>query len=106
MVDNFDNGKRGVLGNESLFVHGLTISEESELDLNGLLLYVEGDVESILDDWIADGRLFDSTLASGLLNAVYVMEDDWTVIVPEPATIGVLLIGGFVLIRWARKIKV
>ncbi len=86
LVDAFDNGNRDVGGSECLFAYEVIINEGSQLDLNSLLLYVEGDVESTLDGWIADGRLFDSLLGSTVLDAVYVTEDDWTMVIPDPVT--------------------
>jgi hypothetical protein len=76
LVDHYDNGNRGLGGRESLFVHELVISPDSSLDLNGLPLYVAGDMESVLDSWIADDRLFDGD--GVFLDAVYDVGHDWT----------------------------
>lgn len=87
LVDDFDNGNRSG-GSECLFVHSLTIGAGSSLDVNGLRLFVEGDVEAVLDGWIVDGRLFDGTLVGGdTLDAVYDPAEGWTTLLlndPEP----------------------
>jgi len=79
LVDAYDNGRRGAAGRECLFVHALDIGEGSWLDVNGLPLYVAGDVAATLDGWIADGTLIDSTGAAGL-DAAYIAASDWTVV--------------------------
>ena len=94
---------------EALFVHNLSISGASTLDLNGLGLYVEGDVENTLDGWIGGvntGRLCDSTLMSGwYLDAVYDLDQDWTTLtpVPEPATVALFTFGGLAILRWRKR---
>ncbi|MBN2563730.1 MAG: hypothetical protein JXQ75_22665 [Phycisphaerae bacterium] len=63
LVDDSDNGS-GKGGRECFFLHEHSITEESKLDRHGLLLYVEGNVESMLTERIGDaddGRLLDST---------------------------------------------
>jgi len=99
LVDAFDNGKR-TGGNECLFTRALVVNEGSQLDLGGFWLYVDGDVEAVLDGWIANGRLFDSTGTS--LNVIYDGDHDWTV-VPEPATLSLLALGGLVMFRRRKK---
>ncbi|MBA7535825.1 hypothetical protein ES705_28083 [subsurface metagenome] len=78
LVDDYDNGNRGATGKECLFLHDIDINVGSTLDVYSHLLYVESNVESMLDSWIADGRLFDST---GYLDAVYFSADNWTAVV-------------------------
>jgi len=90
LIDDFDNGNRGTTGEECLFVHSLKVDESSMLDLNGLRVYVEGDVASTLDAWIADGRVFDSTEIP--LDATYIPAQDWTFL-PEPTTLALLALG-------------
>lgn len=88
LKDTVNNGRRAG-GSEALFVRDLLINPGSSLDLNGLSLYVEGDVAGRLDGWIRDGRLFDAKLAQGLrLDAWFDAGRNWTTFaaVPEPAT--------------------
>jgi len=85
---------------ESLFIEGLDIFSGKSLDISDITLYVNGNVETILDGWIVDGRLFSSYFSN--LNAVYVMEGGWTVVTPEPATILLLTLGGLVLRKHRR----
>jgi hypothetical protein len=82
LLDVSNNGNRAGGGNECLFLRSLTIGPGSNLRLNGLRLYADGDVESVLDGWIADGRITDSMGVA--LDAVYDSTNDWT-IVPRPA---------------------
>jgi hypothetical protein len=78
-VDAYDNGRRG--STETVFLHDCDIGSDAELDLNGCGLYVEHDVAALLDGWIADGRLTDSSmLPDEYLDAVYVPANDWTVV--------------------------
>ncbi len=101
LVDSVDNGRRGAEGNECLYTHSLMINNGSTINLGGFGLYVEGDVEAQLDGWIADGRLFDSTLP--MLDAVYDPTGGWTVVVPEPATSWLLILGAAPLLRRKRQ---
>ncbi|MCY2931217.1 MAG: PEP-CTERM sorting domain-containing protein [Planctomycetota bacterium] len=92
LADAFDNGRRGA-GAECVFIDTLTFDKASVLDLNGLWLYVDGNQVSALESHIAGGRLWDSQ--GGALHAVYDPVHDWTV-VPEPATLSLLALGGLV----------
>jgi len=94
LVDNFDNGNRGDSGSECLYLHALQINDDSELDVAGLGLYVEGNVEALLNGWIADGRLYNSL---GPIQAVYDPAPNWTYIVPEPAAFVLLGLGTLAL---------
>jgi len=97
LVDLADNGNRGPHGRECLFLHDLTIGSGSELDLNGLDLYLQGDATGLLAGWIADDRLIDAT--GRLLGAAFDGGSGWTS-VPEPATLALLAAGSMgVLIR-------
>lgn len=100
LLDNFDNGNRAPAGRECLFARILTIGEGSRLDVNGCFLYVNGDVENVLDGWVADGRLFSSLSP---IDAVYVPGPNWTVVTPEPCSAAVLTLAAAVLLRPRRK---
>jgi hypothetical protein len=83
---------------ESVFVNDLEIDFCSKLDVANLFLFVHGNVESTLDSWIADGRLFNSM---GMIEAVYMPDYNWTVI-PEPTTVVLLSLGVLTLLRRRR----
>ncbi len=95
LVDTFDNGHRGIAGAECLYVYALDIGEGSWLDVSGLLLYVAGDMTTMLDGWIGVGRLIDSTWAPGI-DAIYVAASDWTVVLGLPILLGDINGNGFV----------
>ncbi len=79
LVDNRNNNNRGAYGEECLFVESLSIGASAELDVNGFILYTDGDQEVALDGYIADGRLDDNSLAVGVaLDAVYDEGNLWT----------------------------
>ena len=92
------------LGGEakSLAVDALSIGESGSLDLNDIYLYVDGNVELTLGDWISDGRLF-STAWGSLIDASYDSSLDRTAVTPEPATLALLALGGLVALR--RRIR-
>jgi|GEM_PF-2297795 len=84
LVDTFDNN--GDAMDDAICVNTITVNASSTLDLNGLFLYVDGNQESTLDTWIADGRLLDSTAPA--LDAVYDAGHDWTFITELPGAPG------------------
>jgi len=98
LVNARDNGHRDSAGREHVFAQSLTIHDGSRLDLGGLRIYVEGDVEDVLDGYVAacnTHKLFDSTLPEGdHLDAVYDPDENWTVVVPEPLSLSLVAIGG------------
>jgi len=95
LVDHTDNG-HWAYGDECLFVHAITIEAESTLDLNGLWLYVDGNVVDQLEFYIDEGILFDGTIED--LTVTYDQANDWTR-VPEPAAMTLLGLGGLILLR-------
>ena len=62
---------------EYLTLGGLVIGEECGLDIATLSLYVNGDVEAVLDGWIVDGRLYSSDWGVG---AVYEAASEKTLV--------------------------
>ena len=101
LVDDSNNGNRGT-GSEAMFANAMTIGAGSSLDVNGLRLYILGDVATTLDGYIAAGTLFDSTLAGPGLDAIYDSGNNWTtLVIPEPGTMLLLTAGGIVVL--ARK---
>ncbi len=83
-----------------LDVDALNINtSEVTLDVNSLPVYVDGDVEATLDDWITDGRLASSAWGASI-RATYNATLDRTEVTPEPATLCMLALGGLgVLLR-------
>jgi hypothetical protein len=83
-----------------LAVDALNINtSEVTLDVNSLPVYVDGDVEATLDDWITDGRLASSAWGSNI-RATYNAALERTEVTPEPATLCMLALGGLgVLLR-------
>ena len=83
-----------------LAVDALNINtSEVKLDVNSLPVYVDGDVEATLDDWITDGRLASSAWGANI-RATYNATLDRTEVTPEPATLCMLALGGLgVLLR-------
>jgi hypothetical protein len=79
LIDQRDNGNRGPSSKESLFAGALLVNTGSWLDMHGYRLYVSGNVESLLDGYIADTRLRDTTIGGGYhLDAVYDTTHSWT----------------------------
>jgi hypothetical protein len=84
-----------------LAVDALAISGEVKLDVGSLPVYVDGDVEPTLDEWIGDGRLLSSVWGSGI-NATYNATFNRTEVTPEPATLSLLALGGLLALRRRR----
>ena len=68
-----------------------------DIDVSGIDLFaVHGDRVGLLDGYIADGKIFDSTLCpDGYLYAVYDPDNDWTTLnaIPEPTALLLLVPG-------------
>jgi hypothetical protein len=46
LTDEFDNGNRGIVDQEALYVHDIVIGPGSVLDLNGIALYYDGTLDN------------------------------------------------------------
>ncbi len=82
---------------QSLFVHSLSIRDDSRLDLAGLAVFVEGNVADQVDAWFRGGNIIDSKIAPAFfLDAAYDSAAGWTrvmaVPIPEPATAATLVV--------------
>ena len=97
LVDEHDNGNRGVFGKECLFVEELEIAPDSSIDIGDFYLYVQGNVEGQLQEWIDEGRLFSSSYPT--IDAIYVSSKGWTQVVPEPGCILLMIMGSIFLLR-------
>ena len=64
-----------------LQIGGLDIVSGTSMDIANLLLYVDGEVETALDGWIANGSLFSSVFSS--IDAVYDPIDNITIVVAK-----------------------
>jgi hypothetical protein len=82
LVDLVDNGRRAATGSEALFLVNLMMSGSSTLDINGLDMFVQGDISDELIAWIDADRIFDGTGA--LLEYHYDSIFDLTVVVSGP----------------------
>jgi len=79
LFDHYDNRGSRSKGKECLFVEQLSIGPSSTLDLNGLAVFAQGDVEGAFRSDIAAGRIVDMTLTGkNRLDAVYNTDRDWT----------------------------
>jgi hypothetical protein len=83
---------------DNLSLNALSIANERSLDIGAVALYVDGDVETTLDDWISDGRLWSSAWGSSI-DAAYVSSLSRTEVTPEPATLSLLAAGALALLR-------
>jgi hypothetical protein len=82
LVDLVDNGRRATTGSEAMFLENLLMSGSSTLDINGLDMFVQGDISDELMAWIDADRIFDGTGA--LLEYHYDSIFDLTVVVSGP----------------------
>ena len=92
LVDKYLNNESSV--GDAVCGSVLSISQASVLETNGVSLFVAGDVADLLNSWIADGRIIDTTLSAGqYLEAIYDSNSGWTevVAVPEPTALTLLL---------------
>jgi len=83
-----------------LFLESFLMSGTSTLDINGLSMFVQGDISDDLLAWIDAGRIFDST--GGLPEYRYDRTLDRTVVVPEPCVL-ILLLPGLVSVTLRRR---
>lgn len=99
LVDDCDNGHRGAAGRECVFARSLWIEGESQLDLAGVRLYLEGDVVLLAEGWVAEERIVDSTIPPELIEVFYDPGNGWTEVMPEPATLLLLAAGACMGLR-------
>ncbi len=100
LVDSVDNGNRGS-GSECLYLNSLNIFDGSILNLNGLDLYVRGDMANLFNTWIQDGRLINRMGSiDKSLWATYDPVNNLT-FVPEPATF--VLLSAFAFLGLPKK---
>jgi len=86
-----------------LAVGVLAVSGEATFDVGSVPVYVDGDVEFTLDEWIGDGRLLSSVWGPAI-DATYNATFERTEVTPEPASVSILMAGlaGLVLRRRRR----
>jgi len=102
LVDLVDNGNR-VGGSECLYLSSLSVGTGSVLDLGGLPLTIAGNDLALLQSYIAGGKVISSTSTLSSGNVSYNSATDTTVVVmPEPATLGLLVLGSLALV-WRRR---
>lgn len=88
---------------ECLFVLSLSVGEGSMLDVNGLWVYVDGNVLEDVQTMIDDGMIVDSSIGRAP-TAYYDAGNDWTVI-PEPATCALLGFGVLACLAHRRRAR-
>ncbi|MBT3198652.1 MAG: hypothetical protein HN350_01945 [Phycisphaerales bacterium] len=101
LVDLVDNGNRASGDSEALFLKSFLMSGTATLDLNGLSMFVQGDISGELLALIDAGRIFNSR--GGLPEYHYDSTLNRTEIVPEPSVLMLLLPGLLSVIRRRRR---
>ena len=86
LIDNFDN-QPDWGGSEALYVHDLNIGADSYLDLNGYNLYY---LDGLIDPA--------ATILYNGGNLIQLPSPEPAFGIPEPATLGLLIVGGLALL--------
>jgi len=89
-----------VSGIEFFLPTKLEIAPDGSIDMNEYYLYVQGNVEGQLQEWIDEGKLFSSSYPT--IDAIYVSSKGWTQVVPEPGCILLMIMGSVFLLRKRR----